>query len=618
MTQRELGRFVGLVCGLWLCAGWFCASASATTITVNTTVDELNTNGNCSLREAIKSNSDGGGSFDNCPQGSSTVADVIVLQSAATYNLSRVGEDGDATNGDLDIRGDLIIIGNGATIDGNGAVTQDRVFEVRSGEIVDISNLTVTDGRAGAGSGILSFGLLTLTGVTIIANAGFTAGAAVQVTGNGGSATLVNTTISNNSGPDHGGLFIFSTASASLIDSTISGNAGGVSGGGIYNEGNLTLLRTRVTGNQAGTTGGTVQIGGGIYNLGTLTVTDSTIANNSADDSAGLINDGGTLTMLGSTLSGNTAISAGGMRNTNNGIADLVNSTISGNSANGGAGGLANGVGGNVRLLNVTVAFNTADADANGSGDGGGLSNSATLFARNSLIGENIDGSGSGSIVPDCSGALLTGGNTLVENVSGCTVSGNLDGNIIGLDPGLTGLANNGGPTLTHAFPSGAPPHNAGNANNCVGSTGVVLPTDQRGTAREQPTGCDIGAFELDNTIPTVLSVTRLDPSPTAAASVRFTVTFSEAVSGVDAPSDFALVQSGISNAAITDIAATSNRAAFRVTVSTGIGNGTLRLNVIDNNTIQDFALNGIVGGFAAGETYTIDRALALFANGFE
>ena len=95
MTQRELGRFAGLVCGLWLCAGWFCASASATTITVNTTVDELNSNGNCSLREAIKSTYDGGGSFDNCPQGSSTVADVIVLQSAAAYNLSRVGEDGE-------------------------------------------------------------------------------------------------------------------------------------------------------------------------------------------------------------------------------------------------------------------------------------------------------------------------------------------------------------------------------------------------------------------------------------------------------------------------------------------------------------------------------------------
>ncbi len=64
--------------------------------------------------------------------------------------------------------------------------------------------------------------------------------------------------------------------------------------------------------------------------------------------------------------------------------------------------------------------------------------------------------------------------------------------------------------------------------------------------------------------------------------------------------------------------AATNNRAVYTVTVSTGSGNGTLRLNVIDNNTIQDFALNGIVGGFTAGETYTIDRALALFANGFE
>ena len=391
MLQRALGRFVGLVCGLWLCVGWFCASATATTITVNTVVDELNSNGNCSLREAIRAANANNQPVDACPQGTGVV-DTIVLQSGVTYNLTRVGDDGNAINGDLDIDDDLIIIGNGATIDGNGAVTQDRVFEVLPGVIVDISNLTVTDGRSFGGSGIISRGSMTLTGVSIIGNTGFDAGAAVLVTGSGAAATLSNTTISNNSGPDHGGLFIFSSASASLIDSTISGNAGGVSGGGIYNEGNLTLLRTRVTGNQAGTPGGTVQSGGGIYNLGTLTVTDSTIANNSADDSAGLINDGGTLTILGSTLSGNTAISAGGMRNTNNGIANLANSTISGNSANGGAGGLANGVGGNVQLFNVTVAFNTADADANGSGDGGGLSNSAILFARNSLIGENIDG----------------------------------------------------------------------------------------------------------------------------------------------------------------------------------------------------------------------------------
>jgi hypothetical protein len=144
------------------------------------------------------------------------------------------------------------------------------------------------------------------------------------------------------------------------------------------------------------------------------------------------------------------------------------------------------------------------------------------------------------------------------------------------------------------------------------------MPSRYARLARAQPTRCDVGAVELDDTIPTVISVTRLDPSPTSAASVRFAVTFSEAVSGVDAPSDFALVQSGISNAATTDIAATSNRAVYTVTVSTGTGNGTLRLNVIDNNSIQDFALNGISGGFSTGETYTIDRSLSLFANGFE
>ena len=56
------------------------------------------------------------------------------------------------------------------------------------------------------------------------------------------------------------------------------------------------------------------------------------------------------------------------------------------------------------------MAFNVADSDANNFGDGGGLSNAATAIVRNSLIGENVDASTSGTIFPDCSGGFTSDG----------------------------------------------------------------------------------------------------------------------------------------------------------------------------------------------------------------
>ena len=141
----------------------------------------------------------------------------------------------------------------------------------------------------------------------------------------------------------------------------------------------------------------------------------------------------------------------------------LINSTVSGNSASAGAGGIANGSGSVLQLSNVTVAFNAANSDANNSGDGGGLANSATAIVRNSLIGENVNASTSGTIFPDCSGGFTSDGYNLIENTTGCAIGGNTTGNITGIDPNLAALASNGGRTQTNAFPTGAPPFNAGN-----------------------------------------------------------------------------------------------------------------------------------------------------------
>jgi Tol biopolymer transport system component len=111
---------------------------------------------------------------------------------------------------------------------------------------------------------------------------------------------------------------------------------------------------------------------------------------------------------------------------------------------------------------------------------------------------------------------------------------------------------------------------------------------------------------------PTVTSSLRADPDPTSAASVDFNVTFSTDVSGVDA-SDFSLTLTGaLTGASIQNV--TGSGGAYTVTVNTGSGDGTLRLDVLDDDSIQDlsgYRLGGEGAGngnFTAGEAYTVDK----------
>ena len=123
----------------------------------------------------------------------------------------------------------------------------------------------------------------------------------------------------------------------------------------------------------------------------------------------------------------------------------------------------------------------------------------------------------------------------------------------------------------------------------------------------------------IDKSVPTVTSITRADPNPTAADTVRFTVNFSEEVWSVRA-SDFALSTTGsISGATVVTISPGENEhpntATYTVTVNTGTGDGTLRLDLIDDDSILD-QLNNPLGGQGAGngnfttsEVYTIAKS---------
>jgi hypothetical protein len=109
----------------------------------------------------------------------------------------------------------------------------------------------------------------------------------------------------------------------------------------------------------------------------------------------------------------------------------------------------------------------------------------------------------------------------------------------------------------------------------------------------------------VETTAPTVVSSELINNNPTNAASVDYIVTFSEGVSGVDT-SDFSLTSSGVTGASITGVGGSG--ATRIISVNTGSGDGTIRLDVLDDDSIQDGIGNALNGGLTSGQSYTIDK----------
>jgi hypothetical protein len=166
----------------------------------------------------------------------------------------------------------------------------------------------------------------------------------------------------------------------------------------------------------------------------------------------------------------------------------LTNCSFAGNSTGyGGTGGWGqlgqngatgpNGLGAGIYnqssldLVNCTISTNRV---------GGGVINASnSVRLLNTLLAANIPA--------NCSGVITDAGHNLSSDGS-CTFTG--AGSMNNVDPKLGSLADNGGPTLTMALLPGSPAIDAGSA---VGAPA----TDQRGVARPQGPGVDIGAFEF-------------------------------------------------------------------------------------------------------------------------
>ena len=117
-----------------------------------------------------------------------------------------------------------------------------------------------------------------------------------------------------------------------------------------------------------------------------------------------------------------------------------------------------------------------------------------------------------------------------------------------------------------------------------------------------------VAAYGLDVVPPAVQSIARVNPTPTTLTSVDFTVTFSESVTGVN-ENDFSLTTSGVSSATVNGISGSGS--IYTVTVGTGSGNGTIRLDVPDTATITDLSGNSLSGlPYSSGEVYDIEKII--------
>lgn len=368
-------------------------------------------------------------------------------------------------------------------------------------------NVTYLLSRTGADDNALNGDLDITDSVTILGAGplstiidGYSMGERVfQITG---TVVISGVTIQHGHASNIGGGMI-NNGWLTLINSAILSNtAAGTNdwGGGIYNSGSLTLSHSIVAGN---VTGSSNAYGGGIFTQGTLLVSDSTIRDNSTPGiGGGIYAVGGTMTVRASTISGNLAQDGGGIYKAGAPVI-VINSTLSGNNSNGNGGGIY-AASGTTSLFNVTLAYNRANADDVGSGTGGGVYNAggSTLTFNNSIISLNT------SITPgtpyptlnldDCAGTVTSQGYSMLYayDPGYCTVNGSPDPS----DPLLGPLQDNGGPTWTHALLPGSPAIDGGNPSGCADNLGASLHVDQRGRQRPALGGlgrCDIGAFEF-------------------------------------------------------------------------------------------------------------------------
>lgn len=310
-----------------------------------------------------------------------------------------------------------------------------------------------------------------------------------------------------------------------LLDVSVAwANAGNQDGGGLLNEGTVSIVASSLQFN-------TADRGGGVMNLGELSLTRSVIGyNHAAEGGGGILNDG-VATVDRSTIASNEVAHGPGGGIDNRGTLVLRNSTVSQNRAAWLAGAIYNRDQALARFNNAAIHINAVLPGGPSIRSTGGIFNepSGSVEIGNSIVAPNAAPDADNNLIEaDCMGTIESTGYNLFGSDTDCTITGDVTGNLIGLDPMIPSS-----PTLdpadTWGYPPlpGSPAIDAGNPAP-PGSGGAACETiDQRGLSRPQGAACDIGAYEFEapTPTPTPTGTSTLTPTPTATSTATPTVT---------------------------------------------------------------------------------------------
>jgi len=252
-----------------------------------------------------------------------------------------------------------------------------------------------------------------------------------------------------------------------------------LSGAALIGSDNFSLELNKITlaGGNVNGNGGAIQVGDSIR----LLVKNSTLINNSATAEGGGIYAaaGSFLAIVRSTLMKNNA-NRGGAVAVNSFRFNILDSTISANTATSQGGGFYFAT---TALSNVSIYIRDSTLSGNAANTGGGVYSRSRITIENSIIANS----------PSGLNCILDGGRVSGDLSHSIIVNGNCGADALKVDPMLGPLTDNGGPTLTHALLAQSPAIDAGNTD-C--SRLITQSTDQRGKHRPAGRGCDIGAYE--------------------------------------------------------------------------------------------------------------------------
>ncbi len=282
---------------------------------------------------------------------------------------------------------DMLSSGGIVTISNNTISNNTEGVSVH-GDTITISNNTISDNSS---SGVTAYGNSVIINNNTV---DYSKGRGIYVSG--GTIAISNNTISNNTVYAHGG-GIYASGDGIIYNNTISSNSakyysvnlgvGGGSGGGIYvSGGTITISNNTIDNNTANSSGGGVHVSGG-----TITISSNTISNNTAFYTAnsnayggGIRASNSTITISDNLINNNFTSKSGGGVSVYNSTITISNNTIDNNTANFSGGGIYVKES-TVTVLNNTIGNNTASY-------GGGIHTSGTTtITSNSIVGNSAE-----------------------------------------------------------------------------------------------------------------------------------------------------------------------------------------------------------------------------------